>query len=131
MRTNSNSLTRWPHFSIERLLLSVLTSITIHHKFAELAPVTAILISLSPSLICYLSEVHDLICASTKKTFSLDPIPTKLVFDCLGILLPVITKIIYYSLEHGVFPSVCKNALVFPSLISEMASNQYSRIIDL
>ena len=49
-------------------------------------------------------EVHDLICAFTKKTCSLDPIPTKLVFDCLDILLPVITKIINYSLEHGVFP---------------------------
>ena len=61
-------------------------------------------------------EVHDLICASTKKTSSLDPIPTKLVFDCLDILLPVITKIINYSLEHGVFPSVWKNALVFPLL---------------
>ena len=61
-------------------------------------------------------EVHDLICASTKKTFSLDPIPTKLLFDCLDILLSVITKIINYSLEHGVFPSMWKNALVFPLL---------------
>ena len=61
-------------------------------------------------------EVHDLICASTKKTCSSDPIPTKLVFDCLDILLPVITKIINYSLEHGVFPSVWKNALVSPLL---------------
>ena len=67
-----------------------------------------------------LEEVHDLICPSTKKTFSLDPIPTKLVFDCLDILLPVITKVINYSLEHGVFSSVCKNALVFPYL-REMA----------
>ena len=53
-------------------------------------------------------EVHALIRASTKKTCSLDPIPTKLVFDCLDILLPVIAKIINYSLEHGVFPSVWK-----------------------
>ena len=59
-------------------------------------------------------EVHDLIRASNKKTCCLDPIPTKLVLDCLDILLPVITKIIHYSLEHGVFPSVWKNALVFP-----------------
>ena len=61
-------------------------------------------------------EVHDLIHASNKKTCCLDPIPTKLVLDCLDILLPVITKIINYSLEHGVFPSVWKNALVFPLL---------------
>ena len=61
-------------------------------------------------------EVRDLVCASKKKTCSLDPIPTKLVFKCLDILLPVITKIINYSLEHGVFPSAWKNALVFPLL---------------
>ena len=34
----------------------------------------------------------------------------------MDILLPVITKIINYSLEHGVFPSAWKNALVFPLL---------------
>ena len=61
-------------------------------------------------------EVHDLIRTSKKKTCSLDPIPTKLVLECLDILLPIITKIIDYSLEHGVFPSVWKNALVFPLL---------------
>ena len=61
-------------------------------------------------------EVHDLIRISKKKTCSLDPIPTKLVLECLDILLPVITKIINYSLEHGVFPSAWKNALVFPLL---------------
>ena len=61
-------------------------------------------------------EVHDLIRASNKKTCCVDPIPTKLVLGCLDILLAVITKIINYSLEHGVFPSVWKNALVFPLL---------------
>ena len=61
-------------------------------------------------------EVRDLVRASKKKTCSLDPIPTKLVFECLDILLPVITKIINYSLEHDVFPSAWKNALVFPLL---------------
>ena len=61
-------------------------------------------------------EVHDLIRTFKKKTCSLDPIPSKLVFECLDILLPVITKIINYSLEHGVFPSAWKSALVFPLL---------------
>ena len=51
-----------------------------------------------------------------KKTCCLDPIPTKLVLGCLDILLPVITKIINYSLEYGVFPSVWKNMLVFSLL---------------
>ena len=41
-----------------------------------------------------------------------------LFFDCLDIFLPVIAKIINYSLEHGVFPTVWKNALVF-SLLEE------------
>ena len=53
-------------------------------------------------------EVHDLIRASNKKTCCLDPIPIKLVLDSLDILLPVITKIINYSLEHGAFPAVWK-----------------------
>ena len=61
-------------------------------------------------------EVHGLICASSKRTFSLDAIPSKLVFDCLDILLPAITKIINYPLEHGFFPSVWKSDLVFPLL---------------
>ena len=64
-------------------------------------------------------EVHDLIRASNKKTCCLDPIRTKLVLDCLDILLPVITKIMNYSLEHGVFPCMRKNALVFPVLLKE------------
>ena len=34
----------------------------------------------------------------------------------MDIPLPVINKIINYSLEHGVFPSAWKNALVFPLL---------------
>ena len=59
-------------------------------------------------------EVYDLIRTSNKKTCCLHPIPTELVLDCLDILLLVITKIIHYSLEHGVFPSVWKNALVLP-----------------
>ena len=60
--------------------------------------------------------MHNLIRTSKKKTCSLDPIPTKLVLECLDILLPVITKIINYSLEHGVFPPAWKNSLVFPLL---------------
>ena len=61
-------------------------------------------------------QVHDLIRTSKKKTCFFDLIPTKLVPECLDIVLPVITKISNYSLEHGVFPSAWKNALVFPLL---------------
>ena len=46
-------------------------------------------------------EVHDLVRASSKKSCGLDPIPTKLLLDCLDVLLPIITKMINYSLENG------------------------------
>ena len=61
-------------------------------------------------------EVHDLVRASSKKSCGLDPIPTKLLLDCLDVLLPTITKMINYSLENGDFPSAWKNALVLPLL---------------
>ena len=57
-------------------------------------------------------EVHDLVRESSKKSCGLDPIPTKLLLDCLDVLLPIITKMLDYSLENGDFPSAWKNALV-------------------
>ena len=62
--------------------------------------------------------MHDLVRASSKKSCGLDPIPTKLLLDCLQIdvLLPIITKMINYSLENGDFPAAWKNALVLPLL---------------
>ena len=60
--------------------------------------------------------MHDLVRASSEKSCGLDPIPTKLLLDCLDILLQIITKMINYSLENGDFPSAWKNALVLPSL---------------
>ena len=61
-------------------------------------------------------EVHDLVRASSKKSCGLDPIPTKLLLDCLDVLLPTITKMINYSLEYGDFSSAWKIALVLPKL---------------
>ena len=71
-----------------------------YHKSAELTPMTPQSIELPLSKFDLLSreEVRDLVLASKKKTCSLDPIPTKLVFECLDILLLVIAKIINYSL---------------------------------
>ena len=59
-------------------------------------------------------EVHDLVRASSKKSCGLDPIPTKLLLDCLDVLLPTISKMINYSLEYGDFSSAWKIALVLP-----------------
>ena len=62
------------------------------------------------------SEVFDLITASFKKSCPLDPIPTKLLNECVVVLLPPITKIINLSLDSGYFPRTWKCALVRPLL---------------
>ena len=58
------------------------------------------------------SEVFDLITASPKKSCSIDLIPTKLLNECIGVLLPSITKIINLSLDSSYFPRTWKRALV-------------------
>ena len=78
-----------------------------------------------------LQEEHDLLLTSKKKTCSLDTIPTKLVFECLDFPLPVITKIINYSLEHDVFLSAWRNALVFPLLKKDGLGPKFKKSIDL
>ena len=39
------------------------------------------------------TNVRDLVLSSAKKTCMLDPIPTPVVVNCLGVLLPVLTKL--------------------------------------
>ena len=58
------------------------------------------------------SEVFDLITASPKKSCSIDLIPTKLLNECIDVLLPSITKIINLSLDSSYFPRTWKRALV-------------------
>ena len=58
-------------------------------------------------------EVLDLITASSKKSCPLDPIPTKLLNECVDVPLPPITKIINLS---GYFPRTWKCAPVQPLL---------------
>ena len=53
---------------------------------------------------------------SSKKSCSLDPVPTSLVVECMDELLPVITLIINLSLQSGHFPEVWKEAVVTPLL---------------
>ena len=75
-------------------------------------------------------EVHDLVRASSEKSCGLDPIPTKLLLDCLDVLLPIITKMINYSLENGDFPSAWK-MLWFCLCSRKMVWNLYLKIIGL
>ena len=61
-------------------------------------------------------EVSSLITKATKKTCSLDPMPTTLVVECLDVLLPVLTKMINLSLQSGCFADRWKHADVHPKL---------------
>ena len=61
-------------------------------------------------------EVSSLIIKATKKTCSLDPMPTTLVVECLDVLLPVLTKMINLSLRSGCFADRWKHADVHPKL---------------
>ena len=75
----------------------------------------------SPPIFCKFSplteeKVRKLINSSTKKSCTLDPMPTPLVVDCIDMLLPIITKMINLSLESGLFADDWKFALVLPLL---------------
>ena len=61
-------------------------------------------------------DVKNLIGKSSKKTCSLDPMPTPLVVECLDPLLPVITRMINLSLQCRTFPDDWKLADVKPRL---------------
>ena len=52
----------------------------------------------------------------SKKSCTLDPIPTKLLLQCLDVLIHVITFMLNLSLSAGQFPALWKVALVKPML---------------
>ena len=56
--------------------------------------------------------MFDLITASSKKSCPLDSDPTKLLNECVDVLLTPMTKIINLSLDSGYFPRTWKCALV-------------------
>ena len=61
-------------------------------------------------------SVKKLVLGVPMKSCSLDPVPTKVVKECLDELVPLLTVIINQSLQSGVFPDVWKEALVTPTL---------------
>jgi hypothetical protein len=61
-------------------------------------------------------DLMALIKKSNKTTAEVDPIPTKLLMDCLDILLPIIMKIINSSLKSGFVPAPLKRAVIRPLL---------------
>ena len=61
-------------------------------------------------------EVRLIIKNSPTKSCELDPLPTRLLKECLEDLLPVIVNIINRSLETGVMPHAFRQATVRPLL---------------
>ena len=53
---------------------------------------------------------------SAPKSCELDPIPSKLLIECLDSILPSLTDIFHSSLASGIFPQCFKSALVTPIL---------------
>ena len=59
-------------------------------------------------------DLKKIILKAPTKSCQLDPIPTKIVKECVEPLLPTFVKIINTSLESGTVPSLFKKAIVTP-----------------
>ena len=62
------------------------------------------------------TELSKLIGKVYKKSCNLDPIPGKIMKNCIDILLPAIVSIINLSLDEGIVPVKFKEAVVTPKL---------------
>ena len=60
--------------------------------------------------------VKECILNSAHKSCELDPIPSKLLIECLDSILPSLTDLFNSSLASGIFPQCFKSALVTPIL---------------
>ena len=58
--------------------------------------------------------VKECILISAPKSCELDPIPSKLLIECLDSILPSLTGLFNSSLASGIFPQCFKSALVTP-----------------
>ena len=69
-------------------------------------------------------EVTKIIKNSASKSCALDPITTDLVKACIETTAPLITNIVNASLQSGLFPTACKQALVTPLLKKHGMDNE-------
>ena len=60
--------------------------------------------------------VKECILNSAPKSYELDPIPSKLLIECLDSILPSLTDLFNSSLASGIFPQCIKSAIVTPIL---------------
>ena len=69
--------------------------------------------------------VKECILNSAPKSCELDPIPSKLLIECLDYILPSLTDKFNYSLASGIFPQCLKSALVTPILKKRCLDHNY------
>ena len=79
--------------------------------------------------------VKECILNSAPKSCELDPIPSKLLIECLDSILPSLTDLFNSSLASGIFPQCFKSALVTPILkkrcLDQNDLNNYRPVSDL
>ena len=75
-------------------------------------------------------ELSELIRSSGRKSCALDPIPASVLMGCLDLLLPFITKVVNFSLEHGVVAGDMKEACLNLSLKKHHWIVNFSRTTD-
>ena len=61
-------------------------------------------------------ELSDIIRSNAVKSFQLDPLPAAVLKKCLDVLLPVLIRIVIFSISQGIMPSCMKEALLDPLL---------------
>ena len=71
-------------------------------------------------------EVRSIIIKSPNKSCSLDPLPTRILKQCLDVLIEPITKIINTSLDTGLFPSSWKSGIITPVLKKGKCHSDYN-----
>ena len=67
--------------------------------------------------------VKECILNSAHKSCELDPIPSKLLIECIDSILPSLTDLFNSSLASGIFPHCFKSALVTPILKNKCLDN--------
>ena len=70
------------------------------------------------------SEVLKFINKDPSKTCCLDSCPTHIVKQYIDILFPSLTKLVNFSLKHGIFPNPFKQAIVTPLLKKSTLSKE-------
>ena len=95
------------HSKLDNLAFTL--PINLHDNGADAQPAVA---ELNAFTALSEDDVRQLIQNSSKKSCSLDPLPTSVALDYVDILLPVITKIINLSLVSGQFAKEWKCALL-------------------